>query len=102
MMNLSAAQSPERSQDPSADLDWSKDWTAWLAEVGADTISTSSWTVTPTGPSLHGGGLNAAKTIATIWIKDTTAGTTYTLTNSIVTAAGRKNDSSFRLFAQHE
>lgn len=107
MMNLSAEKSPQRSQDPSADLDWSKDWTAWLEEVGGDTISLSTWVVTPTGPSLHNGGMDTPKKITTIWVKSVTIGVNYTLTNDIITngvggGLPRTNDSSFRLYGQQE
>jgi len=78
-------------KDPAAELDYTVDWTKWLA---GDTISTSSWTV-PTGLTK----ITDSKTTktATIWLKGGTVGTEYTVTNKIVTAAGRTDERSFTI-----
>ena len=83
------------TKDPQAVLDYSVDWTPWLAE--GETIDASTWTV-PAGvtqeaspaPSVAGG-----KT--TVWLSGGTAGKAYTVTNHITTSQGRQDDRSFRL-----
>ncbi len=73
-------------KDPDSVLDYSIDWSQWLA---GDTIVSSIWTVT----------LGIAKdsdtndtTSTTIWVSGGTAGTTYALTNRIITSVGRTKD----------
>lgn len=78
-------------KDPDSKLDYGFDWTDWLME--GDTISTSTWAVddsdlvdsTPTNSS----------TGTSVWLDGGVAGTTYKVTNSIVTAQGREEDRSF-------
>jgi len=64
-------------------LDWKVDWSSWL---GSDTISTSNWAAT-TGVTL--GTTSNSSTVATAFISGGSIGNTYTLTNTITTAAGR-------------
>ena len=76
-------------KDPEGVLDYSFDWnTNWL---NGDTISASTWTVpagiTKDSDSDSGG-------VTTIWLSGGTAGNTYTITNRIVTAAGRTEERS--------
>lgn len=75
-------------KDPSGTLDYSIDWTDWL---GTDTISSSSWTV-PSG--LEVGTALAGTAVATVWLSGGTAGNSYYVTNTIVTAAGRSDQRS--------
>ena len=72
------------SKDPSSILDYGVDWVDWL---GSDTISTSSWGVTPAG--LTAVSSNRVGAVTTVWLSGGTVGTTYSATNTIVTAAGR-------------
>lgn len=58
----------------------------WAAELGADTISTSSWTVE--SGITNDGDTTDNVTQTTIDLSGGTAGTTYTLTNQITTAGG--------------
>jgi len=58
----------------------------WAAELGADTILTSTWVV-ETGIVKDGDSTNNI-TQTTIDLSGGTAGTTYTLTNQIATAGG--------------
>lgn len=53
-----------------------------------DTISTSIWTV-PTGITKDAEAIDQVTTRATIMLSGGTAGTDYTLTNVVTTAAGR-------------
>jgi hypothetical protein len=81
-------------KDPSAVVDYQVNWAAWL---GVDTISTSTWTV-PTGITQNSA--TSTTTTATIWLSGGTAGTTYTLVNRIVTAAGRTDERSIRVLVR--
>lgn len=78
-------------KDPT-DVDaWSVDW---ATKLGADTISTSTWTV-PTGITQTTPSPSNTTTTTTIWLSGGTDGVHYTLTNRITTAAGRTLERSF-------
>jgi hypothetical protein len=77
------------TKDPNAVLDYTIDWTRWLA---GDQIATSEWLV-PTGLTKMADSTTASS--ATVWLSGGTAGQTYTVTNRITTAAGRTEDRSF-------
>ena len=89
------------SQDPDERLDYVVDWAAprssdnpkgpWLVE--GDTITTSTFAVTPEG--LTEDGTDSDATTATVWLTGGTAGARYTVTNHIITAAGREGEWSF-------
>jgi hypothetical protein len=81
-------------KDPDAVLDYKVDWSAWL--LTSETISTSIWVV-PTG--IVQNSASSTTTAATIWLSGGTAGTTYELTNRIVTNQGRTNDRTIRVYA---
>lgn len=76
------------TKDPDAVLDYSVDWSAWLA---GDQIDTSTWL-------LEDGALlevvSDAKTMTktTVWLRSGQKGTTYLVTNRIVTMGGRTDD----------
>lgn len=74
------------TKDPDAVLDYQIDWSSWL---DGDTIATSTWKV-PSG-IIKDSDTND-DTTATIWLSGGTAGESYEVTNSIVTAGGREND----------
>ena len=65
-------------------------WSEWLGE--SEIISTSQWTV-ETGLTKDSDSKTDSTT--TIWLSGGTAGTEYTVTNSIVTNGGREDDRSF-------
>jgi hypothetical protein len=79
-------------KDPNAVLDYKINWNDFLTVDNAtDTIVTSTWTV-PSGITKDND--TNTTTTTTIWLKDGTAGTDYTLTNRIVTTDGRTQDQS--------
>jgi len=84
------------NKDPQAVLDYTIDWTKWLDEVG-DSIATSTWIV-PTGLTKVTE-TNTTK-LATVWLSGGTAGTNYTVTNRIMTVAGRTDDRSITIRVQ--
>ena len=71
-------------KDPSDVLDYSVNWTSWLLD--GDTISASTWAV-EAGITIDSE--SETTTVATVWLSGGTAGTTYTVTNEIVTTDGR-------------
>lgn len=73
-------------KDPDATLDYKVDWSDWL---GADTISTSSFTV-PSGITEDTS--TNSTTTATVWLSGGTVGERYKVINRIVTAGGRTAD----------
>lgn len=80
-------------KDPSADLDYGFDWEGWLAS--GDTISSSTWSVKPTGTSLTLSQETHDDNTTKVWLEDGDEGTRYTLTNKIVTNGGREDERSF-------
>lgn len=76
-------------KDPDAVLDYTRDWSTYLA---GDTIATSTWVV-PTGLTVNSSTNDT--TTATIWLAGGTAFTSYIVTNRITTAGGRTDDRSF-------
>lgn len=76
------------TKDPDAVLDYTFDWTQWLA---GDTISNSTWNV-PAGLTSTGSASTA--TSATVWLSGGTAGLSYEVSNRITTANGRTDDRS--------
>lgn len=75
-------------KDPSAVLDYAINWEMWL---DGDTISTSTWTAED-GITIDSS--SNSTTLTTVWLSGGTANTTYTVTNRIVTAAGRTDERS--------
>lgn len=73
-----------RTKDPADIRNYAIDWSAWLTSQGSDTINMSSWA---------GGGLTIVSnsntsTTATAKVSGGTAGASYTVSNTIVTATG--------------
>ena len=76
------------TKDPDAVLDYSVDWSLWLA---GDLISSSEWLLED-GAVLQKVTDTHTTTRATVWIQGGQAGITYLVTNRIVTAGGRTDD----------
>ncbi|MCC6364928.1 MAG: hypothetical protein IT165_15530 [Bryobacterales bacterium] len=77
------------TKDPNAVLDYSIDWTRWLA---GDQIAASEWIV---ASGLTKMADSKTATSATVWLSGGTAGQSYIVTNRITTSAGRTEDRSF-------
>ena len=82
------------TKDPQAVLDYMIDWSSWLTAAGDDTITASSWTATD-GITIDSD--TNTTTTATVWLSGGTVGTTYELTNHIVTLAGREDDRTIKI-----
>ena len=78
------------TKDPDAVLDYSIDWSKWLA---GDQIQTSEWTVSD--PAILGANDSNTATRTTVWLSGGMAGQSYTITNRITTSGGRTDDRSF-------
>jgi len=72
-------------------LDYSIDWSKWLA---GDTIDTSTWTY---ASGITGGAESKTSTVVTTWLAGGTAGQTYAILNKITTAGGRTKYHGFKL-----
>ena len=79
------------TKDPEAVLDYSIDWSRWLA---GDQIATSSWTV-PSGLEKVSDTQTGTRT--TIWLRGGAIGESYSVTNRITTSGGRTDDRSFQV-----
>ena len=76
------------TKDPDAVLDYSVDWSLWLA---GDEISTSEWMLEE-GALLEQVTDTNTTTKTTVWLRGGQKGTTYLVTNRIVTVGGRTDD----------
>lgn len=72
------------TKDPGETLDYAINWATVLA---GDTINTSTFAISD--PSLTTTAHTNTSTVATIWLATGTLGSTYKVTNTIVTAGGR-------------
>jgi hypothetical protein len=79
------------TKDPDAILDYTFDWSEWL---GTDTISTSTFTLTS---GITKDSDSKTTTTTTIWLSGGTSGSTYLVTNRIVTVGGRTEDRSIMI-----
>jgi len=82
-------------KDPDAVLDYSVDWSKWLA---GDQIQTSAWTVSD--PGLEAAEDSNTGTRATVWLSSGAVGQSYTVTNRITTSGGRTDERSFAIQVQ--
>lgn len=81
------------SKDPVAILDYSINWEDWLQ---GDRILTSSWSV-PSGITSAGDAFSS--TTSTVLIAGGTAGTSYSIYNTITTIAGRTEKRTIKINA---
>lgn len=78
-------------QTPDEVLPYFIDWATLLAaedDGDGDTISTSDWTVSPSGLTLQNSEIDSNSTRAVIDVSGGTDGVLYTLTNTIETVGG--------------
>ena len=82
-------------KDPEAVLDYSVDWSKWLA---GDQIETSTWSVND--PALQPSDDSNTTTRTTAWLAGGVSGQSYTLTNRITTSGGRTDERSLVIQVQ--
>lgn len=83
------------TQSPNDRLDYSNDWTRWL---NGDTISASSWSISPDGQLEVADGAYSPSNTTTntrVWLAGGTAGNEYEVRNKITTTAGRIAERTF-------
>lgn len=78
-------------KDPQEVVDFRVDW---AAKLGSDTLESSSWSAT-SGVTVVTSSFGDQAAI--VWVSGGTAGSTYTLTNTVVTADGRTLEQSIYL-----
>lgn len=83
-------------KDPTAILDYTIDWSAWLED---ETIITSTWAVI--GDVELSDDENFTS-LTLVWASGGTEGTLADLTNQIVTTGGRTNEVTIRLILRQE
>ena len=76
-------------KDPADVLDYGFDWSDWLkqADGTTDVVSTSTWTVTPTGLTTSSPFKDGE--VTGVWLQGGVAGKKYTVTNRMETTSGR-------------
>ena len=75
-------------KDPNATLDYSIDWSNWLAS--GESLTCSVWTRSST--DLRQSNTSLTTSIATIWLAGGSAGAKYTVANKIGTSGGRVDE----------
>jgi len=83
-------------KDPNAILDFTVDWTDWLA---SDTIVTGTWII-PSGIT-EVSRSNTTK-ISTVFVSGGTLGLTYSLINRINTSGGRTDDRTIFILVENQ
>lgn len=78
-------------KDPDAVLDYTMDWGSGYLQSG-EAISTSLWTIFPSGMTLNAAGHTASD--CTITLQGGICGHIYQLTNRITTSQGRTDERS--------
>jgi hypothetical protein len=82
-------------KDPNAVLDYSVDWSKWLA---GDQIETSAWFISD--PALQSADDSHTTTRTTLWLAGGVAGQSYAVTNRITSSGGRTDERSFVIQVQ--
>jgi hypothetical protein len=76
--------------DPQSRLNWSFDWSRWLAE--GDEVTSYSWSITPAGPELSGDSADVVTVLGPLAL-----GHIYTLTCRVTTSSGVQEEQSIVL-----
>lgn len=81
-------------KDPDEKLDYTFEW-----DIGTDTIASSVWSISPTGPTIVTSSFSNATEprTATVWISGGTQDAEHTLRNFITTAGGREDEQNATL-----
>jgi hypothetical protein len=99
------------SKDPDATLPFAVSWDAWATNEGED-VTGSGWELTDEAGAVisdpEDGWLVIENTptpsltdnVATVWLSGGTAGETYRVTNTVVTAAGRVDERTLRILVR--
>lgn len=85
------------TKDPDDRLDYSFDWSSWLAN--SETISTLAIIASP---GITVDGTTNTNTITTVWLLGGQAGFPYTVTHRITTNQGRQVDRTMTIRVQNQ
>lgn len=88
---------PTWTQADDSVLDYTFDWTNWLADTG-DAIASA--TFIPSDPAISVISVNTTENQATAWLTGGTNGAVYSIVVHIVTEYGRQDDRTFNLIIQ--
>lgn len=83
-------------KDPNSTLDWTFDWSNWLAAL--ETISTATFTTTA-GITVTTS--TNTSTSATVWLSGGNTGQIYSVTSTVVTSGGRTDERSITIRVQN-
>ena len=90
---------PHEIQRPGSKLDYTCNWETWLGDAGSpsDTISSSTWSVSPDdgSPSPVISDESIAGDTTTAWLSELEEGNVYRLRNHVTSAQGREVDRDF-------
>jgi hypothetical protein len=81
------------TKTPSEVKDYSFDWSD---SIGADTITSSDWESSSVDLGIATESVSGS--ITTVWLRSGVAGTSYTVTNTIVTSGGRTLQDSITIY----
>lgn len=81
-------------KDPGAALDYSINWGGGYLQAG-ETLSSSSWLVSPNELTLSGAGILAG--LATVTVSGGVVGRIYQLSNRVTTSQGRTDERSITI-----
>lgn len=84
-------------KDPQSTLDYTVDWTSWMA--AGDAISSVVWTV-PSG--ITQASVSATDTTATIWLSGGTVGQSYNVQCKITTSGGRTDERTITIIVRQK
>jgi hypothetical protein len=90
-------------KDPAAVLDYAVSWIKELTGVSPqDEISSSSWAKDNSSDAIviDGDSVNGSNLKASVTLSGGVAGETYTLTNTIITAAARTDERSIKIICR--
>lgn len=82
--------------DPDEVLDFSVDWSEWLAT--GDSISTAAWSA---GDGVTIDSSSVAGAVATVWLSAPDVGERHVVTCHVVTAQGREGEQSITVYGRH-
>ena len=85
-------------QDPDETLTHSVDWVSWL--LSGDTISSGSWAITPTGPTVVD--LGESGTVVSADVSGCTRGVIYRLTCDMISNDGETGQQSIAIRCDHK
>jgi hypothetical protein len=82
-------------KDPNDVLDYTADWSEWLAASSNDTINSVAWSITGPDSTLTVSNQTQTTTSATVWLSGGAVGGTYAVRCRVTTVGNRTKDNTF-------